>query len=227
MNTSSAPLSGTDATPLPRPRRHRWIPVRSLAPQHRPRIQAHLLALAPADRYLRFGYIATDEQIGRYVEQLDFSRDEIFGVFSWRLELVAMAHLAHHGAGGMGRAEFGVSVLASHRKLGMGARLLDHAILHARNRSVDTLVIHALSENKPMLALARLAGAEVHWDGPEAEAVLKLPPEDLSSQLSALVSDTAAQWDFGVKQQAMCIDMFLKQITQPTARGEEAAEAAD
>jgi hypothetical protein len=53
-----------------------------------------LLKLEPADRYLRFGYAANDEQIRRYAEQLDFSRDEIFGIYNRRLELIAMAHLA-------------------------------------------------------------------------------------------------------------------------------------
>ncbi len=194
------------------PHRFRWIPVRSLSTAHRGRILTHLLALTPDDRYLRFGYIATDEQIGRYVDQLDFARDEIFGVFSWRLELVAMAHLACEAGRDAHEAEFGVSVLASHRKLGMGARLLDHAIVHARNRGVDKLIIHALSENRAMLGLARRAGAGVSWDGPEAQAVLQLPPEDFTSQFSALVADTAAEWDFGLKQQAVCVDVFLKNL---------------
>ena len=71
-----------------------WIPIRKLSPRHRPKILQHLVRLEPQDRYLRFGYPATDEQIGRYVDGLNFVRDEIYGVFNRRLELVAMAHLA-------------------------------------------------------------------------------------------------------------------------------------
>ena len=41
----------------------RWIPIRILSSKHRPRISAHLKSLSPQDRYLRFGYTATDEQI--------------------------------------------------------------------------------------------------------------------------------------------------------------------
>ena len=37
-----------------------WVPVRSLGPRHRDRIATHLTALPEADRYLRFGYAATD-----------------------------------------------------------------------------------------------------------------------------------------------------------------------
>ena len=70
------------------------VPIRSLGPSYRERITQHLLQLEPADRYLRFGYAANDEQIRRYAEQLDFDRDEIFGIYNRRLELIAMAHLA-------------------------------------------------------------------------------------------------------------------------------------
>ena len=47
------------------------------------------------DRYLRFGYAAADDQIRRYVERIAFERDEIFGVFNRRLDLIALAHLAY------------------------------------------------------------------------------------------------------------------------------------
>ena len=45
----------------------RWIPILSLEARHRPRILAHLLGLSERDRYLRFGYVASDVQIERYV----------------------------------------------------------------------------------------------------------------------------------------------------------------
>ena len=120
-----------------------WVPIRSLSARHRPRIAAHLMALAAHDRYLRFGYPATDEQIGKYVDTLDFERDEVFGIFTRRLELIALAHLANAPAPSSGRpfeAEFGVSVLAKARGRGFGARLFEHAMRHARNRGVDTLL---------------------------------------------------------------------------------------
>ena len=71
-----------------------WVPIRILSIQHRPRISAHLKCLGPQDRYLRFGYTATDEQIENYVNKLNFVRDDIYGVFNRRLEIVAMAHEA-------------------------------------------------------------------------------------------------------------------------------------
>ena len=67
------------------------VPIRSLGANHRARITRHLLALEPHDRYLRFGYQAQDIQIERYVDGLNFERDEIFGIYNRKLELIAMA----------------------------------------------------------------------------------------------------------------------------------------
>ncbi|HVK31142.1 MAG TPA: GNAT family N-acetyltransferase [Burkholderiaceae bacterium] len=174
--------------------------MRSLAERHRPRILAHLLALPPQDRYLRFGYAASDEQVARYTELIDFARDEVFGIFNRRLELIAQAHLA--ALSERHEAEFGVSVLPQARGRGYGGRLFDHAVLHARNRGIGTLVVHVMAENTAMLKIARNAGAVVERDGGEALARLRLPPEDLRSRLDALVEDGAAEIDYHLKLQA-------------------------
>mgnify|MGYP001168309555 CR=1 FL=1 len=188
----------------PAPVPFRWIPIRSLAARHRPRIVAHLLTLSEADRYLRFGHPATDAQIGRYVDSIDFARDEVFGVFNRRLELIALAHLAY--LGGSHSAEFGVSVLPKARGRGYGARLFDHAVLHARNRHVDTMIVHALSENTAMLRIARNAGATVERAGTDSEARLRLPPDDVASHVSEIVEDGAAEIDYRLKAQARRLD---------------------
>src|ERR1700741_507043 len=147
-------------SPIPTPEQTNWtwLPIRSLGPRHRERIASHLLSLPESDRYLRFGYAATDAQMSKYVDMLDFEQDEVFGIFNRKLELIAMAHLAHSMANQVdGRppmSEFGVSVLSHYRGRGFGARLFEHAMLHARNRGVHTLFIHALSENVAMLKIA-------------------------------------------------------------------------
>ena len=187
-----------------------WVPIRSLGPRHRDRIVAHLTALDERSRYLRFGYAAQDVHIGRYVDTLDFEHDEVFGIFNRRLELIAMAHLAHRSAdaarGREAASEFGVSVLPKGRRRGFGRRLFDHAMLHARNRGVQQIFIHALSENTAMLKLARSAGATVERDGSESEAWLKLPPDSFASHLDEVLVDRAAEIDYRLKQQARRID---------------------
>lgn len=190
----------------PDPRRS-WVPIRSLGPRHRERIATHLLALDERSRYLRFGYAATDAQISRYVDTIDFSQDEVFGIFNRRLELIAMAHLAHRaGDAARGRSamsEFGVSVLPKARRRGFGARLFEHAMLHARNRGVDTIFIHALSENTAMLKIARNAGATLERDGSESEAWLKLAPDSFASHLDEILGEQAAEFDYRLKLRAL------------------------
>ncbi len=193
----------------------RWIPIRSLVERHRGRILSHLMALAPHDRYLRFGYSASDAQVARYVDMISFDRDEVFGIFNRKLEIIAMAHLAYLQPlpEEAPAAEFGVSVVPAARGRGYGARLFGHAMLHARNRQVDTLVIHALSENAAMLRIARNAGAQVVREGSEAEAKLRLPPMTLGSHLEALVEDQAAELDYQVKLGAKRVDALLGLFT--------------
>ncbi|MDD0838986.1 GNAT family N-acetyltransferase [Curvibacter sp. HBC61] len=179
------------------------VPIRSLGPGYRSRIAAHLMALEPHDRYLRFGYAASDEQVQRYVDQLDFERDEIFGIYNRRLELIAMAHLAFSSDPKLDScAEFGVSVLKQARGRGYGARLFDRAVMHARNDGVSLMFIHALSENTAMLKIARNAGATVERDGSESEAYLKLPPPNLDTQMAELFEQQYAEIDYRLKVQA-------------------------
>ena len=191
-----------------------WIPIRSLSTRQRDRILVHLEALSKADRYLRFGYVAGDEQMARYVAGLNFERDEVFGVHNRKLDLIALAHLAYPTAGSLapGAAEFGGSVSAHARGRGYGARLFEHAMLHARNRGLDTLFIHALSENTAMLRIARRAGAQVERTGSETDAYLKLPHDTLASKVEQWVGEGAAELDYRLKQQARMMDTLIKAI---------------
>ena len=212
------PTAADAAAPQPHPPRLTWVPIRSLTSRHRSRIQAHLIALDAHDRYLRFGYHASDAQVAHYADSLDFERDEVFGIFNRRLELVALAHLAYesslrvHSRGAM--AEFGVSVLAASRGRGYGERLFDHAILHARNRGFETLFIHALSENVAMLKIARHAGATVERAGSESEAWLRLPPDSLASHLGAAIDETAAEWDYRLKAQVQRVQNAFEGVAE-------------
>ncbi len=191
------------------------VPIRTLGSNHRSRIQRHLLALNTDDRYLRFGYPATDEQIRRYVQSLNFERDDIFGIYNRRIQLVAVAHLAYStDAQFQSCAEFGVSVSASVRGRGFGSRLFDRAVMHARNQNVRLLFIHALSENAPMLAIARKSGARLERDGSETEAYLTLPNATLDSHIAELVEEQMAQTDYQLKLQAQRFVRAMKSVNR-------------
>jgi len=208
-----------------------WVPIRSLGPRHRARIAAHLISLNVGDRYLRFGYAASDSQISKYVDMLDFEQDEVFGIFNRRLELIAMAHLAHATLGPHADepavSEFGGSVLPQARARGFGRRLFEHAMLHARNRGVETLLIHALSENTAMLKIARNAGATVVRAGSESDARLKLPPDSLASHVGELVEQQAAELDYQLKMRVRQVGNLFDTFGEHKASEGKTADVGD
>lgn len=176
------------------------VPIRSLGANHRQRISDHLLLLNVHDRHLRFGYSANDQHIEQYVANLNFVRDEIFGIYDRSLLLIAVAHIAYaigdiYDTG----AEFGVSVLPHARGRGYGARLFESAARNASNRDIAQIYIHALSENTPMIKIATNAGARVERHGYESEAYLQLPAPTMKSRLSEFVRERAARADYRIK----------------------------
>jgi GNAT superfamily N-acetyltransferase len=198
------------------------VPIRSLGASHRERIAQHLLALDAHDRYLRFGYSAQDAQIRAYTDNLNFARDDIYGIYNRSLVLIAVAHLAFASDPKcLSCAEFGVSVLSDARGKGYGSMLFDRAVTHARNKGIDLMFIHALSENAAMLKIAHNAGAIVERDGFESEAYLKLPAATLDTRVTEAVQDQFAEVDFQLKLQAKRFWEFLASLQAARCGGRD------
>ena len=230
MNQLHPPVIDTPIDPAPRrpSRRSAVVPIREVGPEHRERIARHLLALDEHDRYLRFGYAAGDAQIRQYVDGLNFERDHVFGIFNRRLTLIAMAHLAYPAEfSGAGFAEFGVSVAKHARGRGYGKRLFERAAIHAVNDGVQTLYIHALSENTAMLRIARQAGAVVEHAGSESQAHLSLPPATFASRVSELLADQVGQVDFGLKTAASQARQLLATVQEVRAAVRDGQHRSD
>jgi GNAT superfamily N-acetyltransferase len=149
---------------------------------HRHKLAAHLLRLGADDRYLRFGFHASDTVIADYVAQIDLDFDDVFAVLGRDLQIKATAHVAYNKAPNINHAEFGVSVDAEARGQGLGYALMQRAIMHARTREVERFFIQALGENQTMLNLARKGGMTLASEGGEVSGFLRLPPSDESSQ---------------------------------------------
>jgi ribosomal protein S18 acetylase RimI-like enzyme len=179
--------------------------VAQLGPGHRTLIEAHLLALTPGDRRLRFGHAISDQSISDYVRQIRFVRDAAFGAFDDAGQLVGFGHLAFGTEG----AEFALSVVLAGRRRGIGRALLERASTHARNRGYDVLVMLYMSENNALASLARRAGMQIVSDPLECRAYIGLKPPtahsvvfeawreavcalDLSFRLSAREAATSA-----------------------------------
>ena len=175
--------------------------VRELDDSHRAALLRHFLTLEADDRHLRFGSPTSDSVIERYVENLDFSRDALFGIFNDALDLVGIAHLAYVPSSNDSArsAEFGVSVLHNSRRRGLGAALLARASIHARNTHIDTLFVHCLAKNTAMMHLAQKLGMRVEFAYGDADAYLILPPANAQSILHEASQEQMADLDYALK----------------------------
>ena len=165
----------------------------------------HLLALDDRDRRLRFGQVIADALIRHHVSRIDTDRDAIFGVIDNELALIGAAHVAR----GEHYAELGISVLASHRRRGIGAALLQRAQLHARNWSIPEFFTHCLRENMPLMRLAQRHGMHIVADGSEADGFIALPAPDPSSLARELLAERVGRFDHLLKSQTLA----LRQLT--------------
>ena len=178
------------------------VPVRELHAGHRTEILEHLLKLNEEDRRLRFGTQTPNEVIEHYVAGLNFSEDAVFGVFDADLQLIGIAHLAYLPAvkGQARAAEFGVSVLPEGRGQGLGTALLERSAVHSRNSNIQSLYVHCLANNKPMMHLAQKAGMQVEYAFGDADAYLKLPPANPGTIVQEAANEQWADFDYALKE---------------------------
>ena len=176
--------------------KNRWV-VSELSAVHRMALARHFLALDRDDRRLRFGAPIGDTVVRAYVARIDFEHDAAFGVFDEELHLIGAAHLAHASA----EAELGLSVLRSHRNRGVGAALLERAVLRARNWGVRALYVHCLRENETMMHVARKQGMRIVTEQGEANAWLALAPADAASHFGEVIAQRIALFDYALKSQ--------------------------
>jgi RimJ/RimL family protein N-acetyltransferase len=199
------------------------VRVKELSERDRRRLLMHFLALDDNDRYLRFGTVLPDELITRYVQKIDFARDAVFGVYNNNFKLVGVGHLAFAPRDGVPAvseatakervAEFGASVSASARGIGIGTKLFERAAIHCRNADVDTLYMHCLASNQTMIHIAKKAGMEIHRLHGEADAYLKLRPANPASVMREAVEEQVASFDYAFKANSRAATKWLEIIT--------------
>ena len=185
------------------------VRVKALAERDRRRLLMHFLGLNESDRLLRFGTVLPDELVTRYVQMLNFSRDTVFGVYDSRFKLMGVGHLAFAPREALPAvrdattkervAEFGVSVSAEARGMGIGSKLFQRAAIHCRNADVDTLYMQCLTSNRTMMHIAKKAGMEIQRERGEADAYLRLLPANPASMLQEAIEEQVATIDYNLK----------------------------
>jgi RimJ/RimL family protein N-acetyltransferase len=200
------------------------VRVKALAERDRRRLLMHFLALNESDRLLRFGTVLPDELLTRYVQKLNFSRDTVFGVYDSHFRLMGVGHLAFAPREALPAvrdattkervAEFGVSVSAEARGMGIGTKLFQRAAIHCRNADVDTLYMHCLSSNRTMMHIAKKAGMDIERSYGEADAYLKLAPASPATVMQEAVEEQVAMFDYTLKANARAASKWLANLTK-------------
>jgi GNAT superfamily N-acetyltransferase len=123
------------------------------------------------DRYRRFGRPMGDEALRTYVARLDWTDTVLFGAFASDTGLAGLLELADVRSG----AEIAVVVAPQSRGRGLGRAMMDCALLKAKVRGHEKVVLFCQMDNQPMRRLARSAGLEAHVEDGEAEDSLAQP----------------------------------------------------
>jgi GNAT superfamily N-acetyltransferase len=134
-------------------------------------LASHFLALTSADRFLRFGWILSDDDIVSYVGALFPANDSVFVVAEPAPDICGAVHLDFTACG----ADLGLSVSAWARGKGIGTLLLERAGLLASARGVSTLFARNLNFNTALRRLAHRAGMRVACAPSARSARLELP----------------------------------------------------
>jgi RimJ/RimL family protein N-acetyltransferase len=146
--------------------------IRELYEQERDTVRAFFLGLSDEIRYRRFGRAMTDAALARYVDQLDWQESALLGAYDAQARLVGVLELTELPNS---TCEVAVVVGSSHRGRGLGQALMDRALLKAKVRGVERIVLLCQVDNEPMRRLARSAGLTAQIEDGEVEGELDLP----------------------------------------------------
>jgi RimJ/RimL family protein N-acetyltransferase len=175
------------------------VPIVELDDSHRPLILAHLLALDAHDRRMRFSYALGDAAIAKYVGNLDFERDSVFGIFGREDALLGVVHMGLLKPADDGTAptaaELGLSLKAEMRGHGLGTLLFQRALRRARNQGVEMLFIYTLTDNDAMLRIAEKLNMRVSTADGQCEAHLRVEPASKGSVIREFVDENLADLD--------------------------------
>jgi GNAT superfamily N-acetyltransferase len=139
----------------------------------------HLKNLDDSDRYSRFGYKSTNQNIDQFILSMCYHPDEHE---LWYCEIddvrVGWGHLAKNTDDSW---ELAVSVDSSYRHRGIGNALITEMLSWAKFNRVDEVFMHCITGNKTIQHLAIKNNLKIrHRDSGEITSVIEVPPPTLS-----------------------------------------------
>jgi len=161
-------------------------------------LKDHLLRLDDDARRLRFGHIVTPAVILAYVDAIQWDQTWIVGAFEGNV-LRGVAELRDCGtpdnADSRKTGELSVTVEPAHQNHGIGTRLLEEALLIARNRGFTSLFLLCLPENVKMQHVARKFADRMTFQDGDVEVRIVAPQPDPLSVFAEFFGDAIALWE--------------------------------
>jgi len=154
---------------------------------------------------MRFCCTTSPEAVSHYLDGLQASGVPSYGIFNPALELVAIGQFGENDSAGH-ELEVGLSVLAPYRRQRLAAALLQRAASYARSRGFQALVVHCLTDNTPMISLARRLGMQIEMLRGEADGRLKLRAgtaldywNEIAYDQAGIVDAVAKRWKLAMQ----------------------------
>ncbi|MGF1592976.1 MAG: GNAT family N-acetyltransferase [Kiloniellaceae bacterium] len=161
----------------------------------------HLLRMDDDDRRLRFGHVVAPARVRAYVAAISWPQTWVVGAFEdgvlrgvAELRAGSVTGPRTSASGGARTAELSVTVERAWQDQGLGTRLLEKALLIARNRGFRTLFLLCLPENRKMQHIARKFGDRVSFEDGDVEVRIATPEPDPLTWFAEMADDAASLW---------------------------------
>ena len=154
--------------------------IREIGPADRPQMQAGFAKLSDQSRFFRFLAPHKDLSEAELDQFTETNTDAHFAIGAASTGVEADMPLATarfiRPTADAPEAEFAITIIDSHQRLGLGGLLLRTLAREAVERGVDRFTALLHSENHGMQALLRSFGGHKQGSGTEEHWVLPLPP---------------------------------------------------